>query len=345
MRPSRSCAFVAALSLAAGACSGTQSVLSPAGPQAGTIAHLWWIFFAILGSIYVIVISAAVYGLLRRRRSEPAADGVPFYGEPGRSDTSEGSITTVVTTAVVLTALILVVFVFVNAATEHALASRTQRNPVEIVVNGHQWWWELTYKSRDTSQMVTTANEIHIPLGEPVLIRATSQDVIHSLWIPNLHGKQDLIPGHERTLWIQADVPGVYRGQCAEFCGLEHAQMALLVFAEPAEQFNRWLEQQRRAGVTPSTPDEQRGQQVFLTGPCALCHNVTGTRASARVGPDLTHIGSRSMLAAGMFPNTPGYLGGWIIGAQQLKPGAQMPNLAIKGEDLQPLIAYLQSLK
>lgn len=339
--------------LLAVACSGTQSALAPAGPQAGAIARLWWFFFVVLSAIYVIVIATTLVGVFRKRRAEPAPDGAPLYGSPStgapieaRSDSSERRLASVIVVATGATILILIVFLFSTISTGRAMAALASRDDfVEIEVTGHQWWWEVEYKHAIPSKQVTTANEIHLPLNQRVLIRTNSTDVIHSLWIPNLHGKRDLIPGRTSEMWLQADKPGVYRGQCAEFCGLEHAKMALLVVAEPQSAFNAWLDGQRQPARSPATDLAAQGQTIFLSGPCALCHKITGTPAGSRVGPDLTHVASRRTIAAGVAPNTPGYLAAWIADPQHLKPGARMPALALDSEDVQALIAYLQTLK
>jgi cytochrome c oxidase subunit II len=178
-----------------------------------------------------------------------------------------------------------------------------------------------------------------------VLLRLTSHDVIHSFWVPNLQGKRDLIPGHETSLWLQADHPGVFRGQCAEFCGHQHAHMAFLVIAEPPDQFAAWLEQQRRPAVPPTDAASKRGQEVFLSGACVLCHAIQGTAALADVAPDLTHVAGRRTIAAGTLPNSRGHLAGWIVDPQQIKPGNKMPPNNLGGQDLQALLAYLGSLR
>jgi cytochrome c oxidase subunit 2 len=177
------------------------------------------------------------------------------------------------------------------------------------------------------------------------LFRLSSQDVIHSFWAPNLHGKRDLIPGHETTLWVQADRPGVFRGQCAEFCGHQHAHMAFVVVAETPEQFVAWLDRQRQSVRPPTDELRQRGQAVFVTGACALCHNIQGTDASGQVAPDLTHVASRQTLAAGTVPNTRGYLAGWVLDPQTVKPGAKMPPTQLTSEELHALLAYLEGLQ
>jgi cytochrome c oxidase subunit 2 len=192
---------------------------------------------------------------------------------------------------------------------------------------------------------VITANEIHIPVGKPVHIRLASRDVIHSFWVPDLHGKKDLIPGKDTDLWLRADRAGVYRGQCAEFCGWQHAHMALLVIAEPQDRFDAWLASQRQTPPPPSTPLGQRGRAVFESQACPLCHTVAGTQANGSAGPDLTHLASRRTIAAGTLPNTIGSLGGWIVDPQSTKPGNRMPAVTLHADDLQALLAYLETLR
>ncbi|HEV2706187.1 MAG TPA: c-type cytochrome, partial [Pyrinomonadaceae bacterium] len=207
------------------------------------------------------------------------------------------------------------------------------------------WWWEVEYDNRNPSLNVTTANEIHIPVGRPVFFRLTSNDVIHSFWVPNLHGKTDLIPGRETTTWLRADRAGTFRGQCAEFCGHQHAHMALTVVAEAPEQFQAWYDAQLKPAREPATPAEARGREVFLTSPCVMCHKIQGTDAGGNAGPDLTHLASRPTLAAGTLENTRGHLAGWVVDSQKIKPGNRMPPNNIEPDDLQALLDYLQSLK
>jgi cytochrome c oxidase subunit 2 len=186
---------------------------------------------------------------------------------------------------------------------------------------------------------------MHIPVGRPVQIRGMSNDVIHSFWVPNLNGKRDLIPSHVTTEWFEADHPGVFRGQCAEFCGLQHAHMAIWVVAEPQEKFNAWMRAQLQPAAAPSTPELQKGQQVFMNSACVYCHEIQGTSASGQNGPDLTHFGSRRGIAANTVPNTMGNLAGWILDPQSMKPGNHMATVAVNSTDLQPLVEYLESLK
>jgi cytochrome c oxidase subunit 2 len=216
---------------------------------------------------------------------------------------------------------------------------------LSIQVVGHQWWWELHYPDAVPSQAITTANEIHIPVGRPVELELASRDVIHSFWAPSLHGKRDLIPGHGSRLVVQADRPGVLHGQCAEFCGLQHANMGFLVVAEPADEFEAWRAAQRRPPPAPADAVQARGPRVFLSAPCAMCHAVQGTPAGGQNGPDLSHVASRRRLAAGTVANTSESMSRWIADPHQLKPGTRMPPTALEPADLEALTAYLESLK
>ena len=214
-----------------------------------------------------------------------------------------------------------------------------------VQVIGHQWWWEVNYQDENPSRSFTTANEIHIPVGVPVRVSLTSPDVIHSFWVPSLNGKTDLIPGRENTTTIEADRPGTYRGQCAEFCGVQHAHMALLVVAEPKEAFEAWRARQVQPAAEPAGDAEKRGRDVFLSGPCVMCHRIRGTIAGGSLGPDLTHVAGRQTLAAATIPNTPGYLAAWIEDPQHVKPGNRMPITQIAPPDMHPLLAYLETLE
>lgn len=319
--------------------SGLHSVLSPMGPQAERIGDLWWLMFWVCAVVMALVTLALLGAMIRSRRRAESEAPQPIAPASGRR------MVLVVGGALAVTVLTLFVLLIASVRTGRALGSLTTSNPLTIEVVGHQWWWEIEYQDPVPANLVTDANEIHIPVGRPVLIRGTSRDVIHSFWVPSLHGKKDLIPGHTTDTWIQADKPGVYRGMCAEFCGHQHAQMQFLVVAEPPEKFQAWLAAQRLPAPPPKTPLETRGQQVFLQLQCALCHTIRGTEAGGTVGPDLTHIASRRTLGAGILPNTRGHLGGWIVNAQSVKPGNRMPPTVVRSEDLNALLAYLESLK
>ncbi|MDQ6646026.1 MAG: cytochrome c oxidase subunit II [Pseudomonadota bacterium] len=213
-----------------------------------------------------------------------------------------------------------------------------------VQVQASQWWWGLRYDSETSSRTFTTANEIHIPTGQPVQFVLTSTDVIHSFWVPKLGGKKDIIPGQANVTWLQADAPGVYRGQCAVFCGAEHARMALLVIAQTPRDFRAWQEAQIAATPTPRSMDAYRGQEVFLAH-CAACHAIRGSDAGGLVGPDLTHLMSRYTLAAGVLTNTPGNLAGWIVHPQAIKPDSRMPDQTLSGPQLHAVVTYLETLQ
>jgi cytochrome c oxidase subunit 2 len=235
---------------------------------------------------------------------------------------------------------LLIIFGF-TLRTMAALAATDTSDEVIVEIVGHQWWWEVNYPL----QGVTTANEIHIPVGYPIELKVTSADVIHSFWVPELHGKIDLIPGQTNSFWLQADEPGVYYGECAEFCGLQHAKMALVVVAQPEEAFVTWLEQQQQPATQVMDSTLVEGQQIFLGSACSQCHTINGTTATGDLGPDLTHLASRLTLAAGTLKNNQGNLAGWIINPQHLKPGNKMPPTNLTGPELQALLAYLESLE
>lgn len=247
--------------------------------------------------------------------------------------------------ATAASALGLVALLVADAWTSRALARLPLADAVNIELTGHQWWWEARYLDADPARAFTTANELHIPVGRPVLVTLRADDVIHTLWIPNLQGKKDMIPGRTATLSLRADRPGTYRGQCAEFCGVQHALMALLVEAEPNADYEAWAAAQRSAAPAPVDALALRGREVFLNGNCASCHTVAGTAARGSRGPDLSHLASRRTIGAGMFPNNRGHLGGWIADPQALKPGVYMPPNSLPPADLQALLAYLETLK
>jgi cytochrome c oxidase subunit 2 len=197
----------------------------------------------------------------------------------------------------------------------------------------------------EPSNLLTTANEIHIPVGRPIDFELQSADVIHSFWIPNLSGKRDMIPGRATHTVMQADRPGTYWGQCAEFCGYEHAKMRFDVIAEPEADFQKWLAASRQPAAEPTTDSQKRGQQVFMGRSCVMCHTIQGTMAGGMIGPELTHLASRSKIAAGSLPNKRGHLAGWIADPQQIKPGIRMPPNALAPAELQALLDYLENLK
>lgn len=344
MRP-RPPAWILAAALASlTACGGAQqSAVDPAGTQSAKIALLWWFLLALLGLIFVAVLAVLFLALMRRHRG---IEQEPLEQIHAPSGETEKKLQRNVTAASVASVLVLLALIVVSVSTGKAISGLTQNKPgLTIEVTGNQWWWHVRYLNDDASRIVVTANELHVPVGVPVTIRGASNDVIHSFWVPSLHGKVDLIPSRITSETFQADHAGRFRGQCAEFCGLQHAHMALWIIAESPEQFQDWMKHQLQPAVTPDHPDTIRGQQVFLTSGCILCHAIQGTPAAAQNGPDLTHFGSRISLAAGTLPNNKGNLAGWIADPQTIKPGNHMATLPIPSPDLQPLANYLESLK
>lgn len=323
------------------ACAGIQSSLDPAGIQALRINHLWWFFFWVCTVVYVLVLLALLFVWLRRRVRLEAPASSPF--DPGKG--SEDRTARVVSVLVGITVLILFIFLMSEFFTGRHLYARTDPNPLQIKVTGKQWFWQFDYSDPVTSNSLTTHNELHVPVGRDVLFTLQSNDVIHSFWVPNLHGKKDLIPGHPTTTWFRADREGVFRGQCAEFCGAQHAHMRFIVVAEAEPKFKKWYSDSLASAHSPNTQSEARGQQVFLSTTCAVCHMISGTQARATIGPDLSHIASRPMIGAGTLPNSRGNLAAWIVDPQHIKPGIKMPPNPLEPEDLQALLDYLESLK
>jgi cytochrome c oxidase subunit II len=225
-----------------------------------------------------------------------------------------------------------------------AKSSTPADTPLTLDVTGRQWWWNVQYDAAEPDKSFTTANEIHIPVGVPVLVRLHGGDVIHSFWVPKLSGKTDTIPGQTNVTWLEAAQPGRYRGQCMEYCGVQHAHMGFEVVAESKDDFERWRAHQLQPAPPPRTDQQRRGMELVVYR-CGLCHEVRGTTAAAVVAPDLTHLMSRRTIAAGTLPNGAGTLGGWIEGAEQLKPGTLMPDQNLTGQQLTDTLAYLETLQ
>jgi len=319
---------------------GAHNVLDTMGPQAGHILDLWRVFLYLCCAVFALILLALLYFLRRQPRGDA---GTP--PELGFVDAPEPAPRRHVTRAVIASTLGLVALIVASVFTDRALARLPLTGAVNIDVTGHQWWWTARYRNGGPDEEFNTANELVVPVGKPVIVNLKSDDVIHSMWLPNLAGKKDLIPGRSASLQFRADKPGVYRGQCVEFCGLQHAQMTLHVFAVPQEQFDAWVQGQRQPAAEPADPRAQRGKQLFQSVSCAMCHAVQGTLAGAQRGPDLTHVASRKTLAAGALPNTPEDLAAWIRNPQLYKPGSSMPATPLSQEDLDAIVAYLGGLK
>jgi cytochrome c oxidase subunit II len=327
-------AFILAATWVQGCEQNGQSVLHPAGPGAEYIAELWWLMLAAASAVFILVLAVLLRALTHKGpRAEPRT--VPSGSGPTKWIVAGG---------VVLPTVVLVPLLVFTLHSLSELSLPKAAGP-EVVVTGWQWWWDVQYEGDDPQLGMRTANEIHIPVGRPVRVQLLSEDVIHSFWVPALQGKLDLVPGKVNTTWIQADSAGDYGGECAEYCGLQHTRMQFRVIAMPAPEFANWLKAQRAPAVSPTDSLEREGLAVFMRSGCALCHAIRGTSARAVSGPDLTHLASRSTIAAGTLPNTPGHLAGWIANPQGIKPGNLMPAIPLRPRELQALLAYLSSLR
>ncbi len=310
------------VSLLSGCSGSAPSALEPAGFGARRVAGLWWFLFTIAAVVCVVVIGLLLLALRRR--------GAP----PGPSHDGHR---VVVVAGVIVPALILTTVYLVGLRDLSALQEPDGPPAVTVDVVGHTWWWQVSYPDDG----VVTANEIHVPVGRNVLLRLRTADVNHSFWVPQLTVKTDLVAGRVNRTWVRAERPGRFRGQCAEFCGLQHAHMALVVVAEPEAQFREWAAEQARDVPAATSALARRGQEVLESSSCASCHTVRGTSAQGKVGPDLTHLSTRSEIGAGTLPNDPGHLAGWIANSQTDKPGNLMPPQPLAPADLQALVTYL----
>jgi len=290
------------------------------------------IVIALIGALIVV-------GLARQGAPRPAvASGtpVPVSRPPGG--------VTWIYIGIGLTAVTLLGSLIWSMVVLAHVAAPPGKPGVVMDVTAHQWWWQVRYDGDPPSRQFTTANEIHIPVGVPVRVRLKSADVIHSFWVPALSGKTDLIPGQTNETWLEAREPGTYRGQCAEYCGVQHAHMAFSVVADAPQAFEAWWQSQLVDSPPPIEQAAKDGQIVFLRR-CASCHTVRGTRAGGIYGPDLTHLAQRATIAAGTLPNTTGHLGAWIADPQGIKPGNQMPMLSLSGPEISAIQTYLATLK
>jgi cytochrome c oxidase subunit II len=340
-------------------CSSAPSPLDPRSPGAARIAELGWVMIILATIVCVVVFAAMLLGL----RTGPSPHVLARLRED--SDRREpGADRTVVLAGMIIPVIILA---FTFGYTVHTLREtsgaagaggsafaahaehigRDHTSPyialaateLRVNVTGQQWWWLVEYPS----EQVVTANEIHIPAGAPIRLSVTSQDVIHSLWVPQIAGKVDLMPAKTNTLTLVAAQPGIYRGMCAEFCGLQHAHMHSRLVVQSQNDFAAWLELQRRPPAAPATPSAEEGQKTFIAR-CGECHTIRGLTDGTR-GPDLTHLASRATLGAGIHDNDRGRLAGWTTDAQAMKPGNKMPSIPLTGAELQGLLDYLETLR
>ena len=322
------------LALLAG-CGGVQSPLAPAGDQASALHQLLVLMAIVCGGIYLLVMSGLAWSIWRaRRRDAGAADAAV---DDRRLDRGLWSAVAIIITG--LTILILGSFV-----ADRALFATRGQDALQVRITGHQWWWRIEYRDAATGRWIETANELHLPLGRTARLTLASADVIHSFWVPNVSGKIDMIPGRRNMLDVTPRRAGWFRGQCAEFCGAQHAHMAFDVKVDDPVQFDAWLTAQAQQARPPGDAVAVRGSGVFA-GSCAACHVVRGTAGVGRAGPDLTHVASRRSIAAGTLPMTRGGLQGWIAQPQALKPGTSMPTVPLIPADANAVAHYLASLR
>jgi cytochrome c oxidase subunit 2 len=320
--------------------SGFQSALGGDALESSNFLTLFAVFMVVCTVMYLLVIGALVIGMWRRRT--PGGELTVESGGHHQS-TPAFRIALIGWTALILVGL--TALTIASFFTDRSNASVARHPGLTLKVIANQWWWDVEYTTHDASKMIRTANEIHLPVGVPAEITLQSNDVIHSLWIPNLAGKQDLIPGRVTDLQLLPRKTGTYRGQCAEFCGIQHAHMALDVTVESKADFEKWVASQQRVAFAPTTPLQLAGYRYVTTRQCSACHNITGTPAGGTVGPDLTHFASRRSIGAGTLPMNTGNLYGWVADPQSQKPGNKMPTIGLSPDELHAVVAYLGTLK
>jgi cytochrome c oxidase subunit 2 len=321
-------------------CQSYQSTFGNAALEVRQFNILFVIFLVICAAMYALVIAFLLTAILRRRRGDDAN-----VVETGKHHESHPLMRSGLIAWGALVATGLVALAIASFVADRSMARAAAHERLSITVTGNQWWWDVQYNSSDPSKTLRTANELHLPVGVPVRITFHSNDVIHSFWVPSLAGKQDLIPGRETDVTIVPKKIGIYRGQCAEFCGTQHAHMALVVNVDSYSDFLRWWEHELQPAPAPRTPLVQAGYNFVAQRQCAMCHNIAGTPASGRVGPDLTHLASRRSIAAGTLPMGKGNLYGWVANPQSIKPGTKMPTIGLEPDQLHAVVAYLETLK
>jgi cytochrome c oxidase subunit II len=317
-------------------CSQPQSTLRPVGPAAHSLAQIGWSVYILFGAVSLIMWGLLLWAAVRKRGSLDRHE--PWNIGGGQNWVLIGGFA-------IPFVVLCGVFVMAMEKMTGFPVHDGRINP-QIMVAGHQWWWEVQYIGAGPANHFTTANEIHIPVGRPVDILLVTRDVIHSFWVPALHGKVDEIPGQPNYIRVQANHAGSFEGQCGEYCGEQHAHMRLLVVAQPPDEYQAWLNAQLKPAAEPQDSEALHGRDVFNNAACALCHTVRGTIAQGKVAPDLTHLASRQNIAANTYKNDEANLEAWITHAQSLKPGCEMPNItAFNGRDIRALTRYLRELK
>jgi cytochrome c oxidase subunit 2 len=322
-------ALLLLIALLAVACNDPQTTINPKSDHAQSIQDIYKLVFWIGAFVFIGVSSAAVIF------------SFAFRERPGRQARQIHGNTRLEILWTFIPVVVLVVIAVPTFKTIVATTGDAPANSLNVVATGHQWWFEFQYPD----QGFTTANELHIVVNKPVSIQILSADVIHSLWMPQLSGKVDMVPGHQNHMFFTPNTVGEYRGQCAEFCGPSHANMRFRVFVQTQQDFDAWVANEQKDAAAPTSDLAKAGEQVFTTGACIGCHTIRGTVAQARVGPELTHVGSRTTIAGGTLDNTPENVAKWLSDPPAIKPGSRMPNLNLTVDQIQKLVAYLESLK
>jgi len=315
-------------------CEGTQpqTTLSPRSEVGWDIQNLFMFIVAAAAVVFVLVEGALVYTALRFRRRHGQEPGPPV----GRHGSTRLEIAWTL-----LPVIVLAVIAVPTVETIFATAAPAPKSAVQVQVIGHQWWWEFRYPQLH----IVTANELHLPVGQTANFALSSDDVIHSFWVPQLAGKRDMFPNHVNNLWFTPSAVGDYPAQCAEFCGESHGYMQMRVVVEPKPAFDAWVRDQQARAMMVAGGDAHRGAVVFNQSSCAGCHAIAGTAANGNIGPNLTHLASRSAIAGQLLTNTPANLARWIINSPSIKPGSHMPPQSLSTGDLTDIVAYLRSLK
>lgn len=311
----------------------TPNMLDPQGPIALKESNLFWGILIIATAVFVIVISVLIYSIVRYRARPDSPEPTQTHGN-----------TKIEIAWTIAPSVVLVLVLIATITTMFSVQQPASPKTITINAVGHQWWWEFQYPD----QHFVTADEMWMPTNTVVHINLISNNVIHSFWVPQLGGKTDVIPGHDNSMWLQADAAGWYRGECAEFCGTQHAHMDFLVHAVSNSQYQAWVTQQQQVAATPTDALAQAGEKYFATSGCISCHAVNGVTTldpSKLIGPNLTHFGGRQWIAGGVVANTPTNLAAWLRDPQAVKDGADMPNLHLTNDQINELVAYLESLK
>lgn len=310
----------------------SQSAIQPATEQARGISYIWWSMFWVAVVVFVAVMLLLAWGLWRGKSKKPTQ--LSYLA----------SRNLVIVAGIAVPLVTVICLVGGSLMLGRSLSASPPDNALEVRITGWMWWWQIEYLDENSNTIATTANELHVPINRPIQVYLESGDVIHSFWVPQLHGKTDLIPGRTNSSWFEVDVSGTFRGQCAEFCGLQHALMGFLVVSEPQAEFDAWLANQQAPAQPPENNEVLAGQRVFFEAGCHQCHTIRGTDAAGTAGPDLTHLASRQSIASVTRKNSRAHLGGWVADPNGIKPGAKMPMSQLDAKELSDLLDYLQSL-